>query len=222
MFATRRYGPGVTNGSKRASSSVSSPKPSLRSTRSSGSTSRTCPSTGRCTKALLVGGDGQEPDRSGQTRLEVVDPDRPPRHFFWVKRRRCQPQRLDPARPDLGRREGTRTALGHRDHLARPGLRLRGHEGTPRRAGAHRRLHPEEAQARIEGPEEEPTDGPALAARADQLAAVELRVAPQEHRPQNDPSARTARSGDRLHPHHQAHRLTKPLVTGFVAYPLSL
>ena len=68
--------------------------------------------------------------------------------------------------------------------------------------------------------EEEPADGTALAGRADQLVALELRTAPQEHRPQEHPPTRSALAGHRVPADGQAHRLAEPLVTGTVTYPL--
>jgi len=65
-------------------------------------------------------------------------------------------------------------------------------------------------------------DGSALAGRAHQLVAVELRSTPPKHRPQNTPPARPVRAGGRRVAHRKAHRLAKPLATGHNTYPLSL
>ena len=76
--------------------------------------------------------------------------------------------------------------------------------------------------ARRHRTEEEQADGTAVACRANELLAVELRSAPEEYGSPVGPSTRSVRPGDRLPPHGQAHRLEKLLVTDPVAYPLSL
>ena len=66
------------------------------------------------------------------------------------------------------------------------------------------------------------SNGSALARRAHELVAVELRSAPPKHRPANITPPRTIRPGGRRVAHRQAHRLAKPLVTDPNTYPLSL
>lgn len=89
-------------------------------------------------------------------------------------------------------------------------------ERDPRRGD-----RPEE-EARIDRSDQEPPDGTALARRAHQLVAVELRAVASKHGPQGDPSTCSVRPGRRLLAHRQADRLEEPLVTGTVTNPLSL
>ncbi len=72
-------------------------------------------------------GNGQEPDRSGQARVEVVGPHRRQGHPHRLDQRRGQSQRLAPPRAHLRPRRRARSSRRHRDDLAGPGLRLRSH-----------------------------------------------------------------------------------------------
>ncbi len=60
------------------------------------------------------------------------------------------------------------------------------------------------------GPKHQPM-GSALAGRADQLVAEQLRSAPAQHRPVQLPPPRSARTGRRPHHHRQAHQVGQAL-----------
>ncbi len=61
-----------------------------------------------------------------------------------------------------------------------------------------------------------------VGSRADQVMAVQVRSAPQEHGSEDDPSSCPVRPGGRLLAHRKADRLEKSLVSGLGSYPLSL
>ncbi len=72
------------------------------------------------------------------------------------------------------------------------------------------------------GENEASADGPSLAGRVHQLLALELQPATPQHGPQSQESTRAARPRRRLPAGRKADRLEKTLVTGHLAYPLTL
>jgi len=76
------------------------------------------------------GGEGTGRNRlTGETGLEVVDPDGPSGHSDRLGDQRCQPPRQRPFHPDTALGAGTRPARRHRDAPPRPWLRQRRGQG---------------------------------------------------------------------------------------------
>ena len=135
--------------------------------------------------------------------------------------RRREPQRLDPARPDLDDAANAVCSA-----TSKPSGSTAATTPTPRASARRRRDRRrgdrEEAQARIDRGTKNPADGTALAGRANELVASPTSATAQKHRSQDRCTARAVRPRRHFPAHGEAHRLPKPLVTGPVAYPLSL
>ena len=80
--------------------------------------------------------------------------------------------------PDPRQRRRARPARRDRHDVVRPRLRQQRHPGTSRRTRHRRRDHRQETPTTLQPTKDEPANGSALARRAHELVAVELRSAP--------------------------------------------
>src|SRR2546423_2566949 len=154
---------------------------------------------------------------------EVAVPPRPTRPPLQRGPGRRQPPRHRAVRPHPAGCRGARPALRHRDPAPRPRLRQRPNPPTLRR-GRHRRPHlRSKAPA---GPGERCHQAraarAALADRAHQLVAVQLRTTPPQHRPSATPPTGSTRTRHRLTAHRQTHRLARSMEPTLTPYPLKL
>src|ERR1035437_5767415 len=158
------------------------------------------PSTPSLHKAPY-GGEGPGPNPPDRAKIGwkwsvatdlFADPDR-------LGDRRRQPQRQHPAQTHTASRRRPRPAPRRRNTAPGPRLRQQPHHATLPGPRTHRRhLRQEETQGR--GQSQETTHpGPAMARRAHQLLAIQLRPAPPQHRQVQPATPRTDRP--RHHPH---------------------
>jgi transposase len=178
----------------------SRPKPSRRSTGSSGSISTMLPWTGRCTKPRMAARApaptppieaswvGSGPSRRNATASPSRGSSTAPTATTWP----CSPHPRRPRRHRPARRD--------RHPAPRPRLRLRRRAGPP----PCRRDRPgRDPTPRHHGARRQETTGPARAAldrRSHQHLVVELRATPPQHRPTTPPRGALPRHH---HPHHR-------------------
>jgi hypothetical protein len=200
-------------------------KPSAPTTRSSDWISPTPPSTAPSTRHREGARERAGTRLTGETGLEVVDPDGPSGHSDRLGDQRCQPPRQRPFHPDTALGGGTRPARRHRDAPPRPWLRQRrgqGHVSCIRAQRRDLRTPTTGQQTGAKATTSPRTYRATMASRADQLVALELWPAATEHRPLALASARADGTRSHAAADRQTHRLAKPVGRLKDAYSLVL